>query len=101
MKDTFVHLTNYAINKNNKKFVFNKDETNMDKGHKRSLSFVYRYLTKKGVNISELKQKIETIIVKTLLIGQPMLSHIYHLSQPDNGSNDLAFHILGFDVLIT
>lgn len=40
------------------------------------------------------------MIVKTLLIGQPMLSHLYHLSQPDNLSNDLAFHILGFDVLI-
>jgi tubulin polyglutamylase TTLL6/13 len=41
------------------------------------------------------------MIVKTLLIGQPMLSHVYHLSQPDNVSNDLVFHILGFDVLIT
>ena len=29
-----------------------------------------------------------------------MLEHIYHLSQPDNVSNDLTFHILGFDVLI-
>lgn len=58
MKDNFVHLTNYAINKNNKKFIFNKDEANMDKGHKRSVSFVYRYLAKKGVNVPELKQKI-------------------------------------------
>jgi tubulin polyglutamylase TTLL6/13 len=55
MKDTFIHLTNYAINKNNKKFVFNKDEANMDKGHKRSVSSIYGYLAKRGVNISELK----------------------------------------------
>jgi tubulin polyglutamylase TTLL6/13 len=100
MKDTYVHLTNYAINKNNKKFIFNQDDTNMDKGHKRSLSFIFKYLAKKGVDIQLLKHKIEHIIVKTLLIGQPMLSHVYHLSQPDNISNDLAFHILGFDVLI-
>lgn len=100
MKDTFVHLTNYAINKNNKNFVFNTDENNMDKGHKRSITSVYRYLAKQGVDIESLQQRIEKMIVKTLLIGQPMLSHIYHLSQPDNLCNDHAFHILGFDVLI-
>lgn len=55
MKDTFVHLTNYAINKNNKKFVFNNDENNMDKGHKRSITSVYRYLSKIGVDVDSLK----------------------------------------------
>ncbi len=30
----------------------------MDKGHKRSVSFVYRYLAKKGVDVDELKRKI-------------------------------------------
>jgi len=55
MKDTFVHLTNYAINKNNKNFVFNTDENNMDKGHKRSITSVYRYLAKQGVDIESLQ----------------------------------------------
>lgn len=55
MKDTFVHLTNYAINKNNKKFVFNNDENNMDKGHKRSITSVYRYLSTIGVDVDSLK----------------------------------------------
>jgi tubulin polyglutamylase TTLL6/13 len=41
------------------------------------------------------------LIVKTLLIGQPVLAHRYGLSQPDNINNDLTFHILGFDVLLT
>ncbi len=58
MKDTYIHLTNYSINKNNKKFIFNKDESNMDKGHKRSISFIYRYLDKQGVDVPELKRKI-------------------------------------------
>ena len=51
MKENYVHLTNYAINKNNKKFVFNKDEAQMDKGHKRSITSVYKYLEAKGANL--------------------------------------------------
>ena len=55
MKDTFIHLTNYAINKNNKKFIFNNDWNNMDKGHKRSITSVYKYLSKQGVCVESLK----------------------------------------------
>ena len=51
MKENYVHLTNYAINKNNKKFVFNKNETQMDKGHKRSITSVYKYLESKDANV--------------------------------------------------
>lgn len=39
-----MHLTNYAINKNSKKFIFNKDDKSDDIGHKRSLTYVYKYL---------------------------------------------------------
>jgi tubulin polyglutamylase TTLL6/13 len=39
-----MHLTNYAINKDNPKFVFNKTEKDMSVGHKRSLSSVYGLL---------------------------------------------------------
>lgn len=33
-----MHLTNYAINKDNENFVYNEDEENMNVGHKRALS---------------------------------------------------------------
>jgi tubulin polyglutamylase TTLL6/13 len=33
-----MHLTNYAINKDNPNFEFNTDETKMNVGHKRSLT---------------------------------------------------------------
>jgi len=33
-------------------------------------------------------------------MSESMLSHMYRLSQPNNLKNDLAFHILGFDVII-
>jgi tubulin polyglutamylase TTLL6/13 len=43
-----MHLTNYAINKNNPEFIFNETEGNDDAGHKRSLSAV---LLVKQINI--------------------------------------------------
>jgi tubulin polyglutamylase TTLL6/13 len=51
MKDNFIHLTNYAINKTNKKFVFNTTEQNMNFGHKRSLTSIFNYLKSRGVEV--------------------------------------------------
>ena len=44
MEDVCMHLTNYAINKDNPKFVFNDTSEDMSKGHKRSLTWFYDYL---------------------------------------------------------
>ena len=95
-----MHLTNYAINKTNQKFVYNKSEKDMGKGHKRSLSAIYAYLAKMNVDTDELKRKIDEVIIKTLIVGQPMIAHTYGLAQADNYANDLCFQILGFDILI-
>ena len=50
MRDVHMHLTNYAINKTNNKFIYNKSVKDMNTGHKRSLSAIYNYLTKIGVD---------------------------------------------------
>jgi len=44
MEDVCMHLTNYAINKDSEKFVFNSDEKDMGKGHKRSLTSAFATL---------------------------------------------------------
>lgn len=72
----------------------------MNKGHKRSLSAIYNYLNSKGVDTAKIKKKIDEMIIKTLIVGQPMIAHTYGLAQADLNSNDLCFQILGFDVLI-
>lgn len=96
-----MHLTNYAVNKLNPKFVFNKSVNDMSTGHKRSLTSVYRALERKGENVTLLKQKINQAIIKTLLTSMPLISHQYRYSQPEEYSGNMCFHILGFDVLIT
>jgi hypothetical protein len=61
-----MHLTNYAINKNSSKFIFNKDKDADDVGHKRSLDFVFRYLEQNGYDAKKVKADINKTIIKTI-----------------------------------
>ena len=100
LDDLYMHLTNYAINKNNSKFVFNEDSEADDVGHKRSLASVYEYLQAEGFDVNRLKAEIEEIIMKTLTAVQPYLAHLYKSCQPDELSNSMCFEVLGFDVIL-
>jgi tubulin polyglutamylase TTLL6/13 len=48
------HLTNYAINMNSPKFIFNKDATQNDIGHKRIFSSILSHLKSLGHDTSAL-----------------------------------------------
>jgi tubulin polyglutamylase TTLL6/13 len=98
--EVYMHLTNYAINKNNPKFIFNSDADNENCGHKRSLKSAYEYLESKGVDVQSLKKKIEDIILKTICSIQPSLTHIYKSCQPEDYTNSMCFELLGFDIII-
>ena len=54
LSDVCMHLTNYAINKNNPKFQFNSNEEDNFTGHKRSLSSFFKHLSSLGVNTDDL-----------------------------------------------
>jgi tubulin polyglutamylase TTLL6/13 len=95
-----MHLTNYAINKNSDKFVFNNDENNFDTGHKRSYSYVLRYLASQGIDTKKLQDKIHAIFIKTLCSAQPILAHNYRSCQPENHPNNMCFEVLGMDILL-
>ena len=78
-----MHLTNYAINKDNPKFVFNNDSGDMTKGHKRSLTWLYEYLEQNEPKRSKnLQKKIEDMIVKTMISGLPVITNTYRSCQP-------------------
>lgn len=44
MKNIYMHLTNYSLNKKNPNFEFNQEEDADDAGHKRSLSSVFQVI---------------------------------------------------------
>jgi tubulin polyglutamylase TTLL6/13 len=72
-----MHLTNYAINKSAANFIPNSGSDKDDFGHKRSLTFAFNYIEKLGNDVEKLKHEIKYIILKTLAMVQPMLSHTY------------------------
>jgi len=100
LDEFFMHLTNYAINKNNNGFIFNTDPEKADIGHKRSLAFVWKHIDENGGSSADIKEKIKEIIIKTLCSVQPELSNSYRTSQPTDDHNDKCFEVLGFDILI-
>jgi tubulin polyglutamylase TTLL6/13 len=77
LDNLFMHLTNYAINKNSSKFIFNKDKEADNVGHKRSLTFVYKHLEEMGHDVSRVKRDVKATIIKTICAVQPSLAHIY------------------------
>lgn len=44
IEDVCMHLTNYAINKESDKFIFNEDSNDMSIGHKRSITSVFKLM---------------------------------------------------------
>lgn len=103
LDNLYMHLTNYAINKNSGNFVKGEDEDD-DSGHKRSLSSVLQYLEEverdRGFTAEKMLDQIEEICVKTCLSVQPALAHAYRSCQPDDLENSMCFQILGMDIII-
>ena len=101
LKNLYMHLTNYAINKFNSKFQQNEeDEEEEEVGHKRSLKAILKIIKKDGHDADLLWTQIKDIVVKTMTIGQPYLAHLYKSCQPDDLDNSMCFQVLGFDILI-
>jgi tubulin polyglutamylase TTLL6/13 len=66
LDNTYMHLTNYAINQFANNYQQCEDEEG-DSGHKRSLGAILNILKKAGANPQELMDQIKDIIVKTII----------------------------------
>ena len=101
LDNLYMHLTNYAINKNSGNFIKSQGEDD-DNGHKRSLTSILEYMQENEKNFSAevMMEQIEDIAVKTVIAGQASLSHSYRTCQPDDLENSICFQILGIDIMI-
>eukprot|EP00899_Mesostigma_viride_P008762 jgi/Mesvir1/17888/Mv12960-RA.1 len=99
-----MHLTNYAINKHCEDFVMDDDISDKGAAHssKRSLASLWRTLAERGADVAGIKAGISDIVVKTVLLIQPHLAHMYCSSVAADllESPSLCFELLGFDILI-
>lgn len=102
LDNLFMHLTNYAINKDSENFKPNESETADDVGSKRSFTSVLKRITEEfgDARCQKVIQDTKDLIVKTLCIAEPFLSHLYKNCQPDDLENSLCCQILGFDVML-
>lgn len=95
--DSFVHLTNYSINKSAENFQENQRIQADNYGHKWSLSALNRHLRCVGCDVKLMWERIMDLIVKTLLSVEPIIAKSTHevAPHPDN-----CFELYGFDVLV-
>ncbi|XP_053573677.1 tubulin polyglutamylase TTLL13 [Bombina bombina] len=95
LDDVCMHLTNYAINKNNENFI--RDELS---GSKRKLSTLNTWLENNKYDTAKLWEDVEDVIIKTLISAHPILKHNYRTCFPNHIAGSACFEILGFDILL-
>lgn len=100
LQHSYMHLTNYAINKSNPEFIYNTSQNLDSVGHKWSLTALKEYLIRQGKDVDALWNDISDLIIKTLCASQPLLAHIYRSCQANDHTNSMCFEILGFDVIL-
>ena len=93
LKNLFMHLTNYAINKHSDAYEAAEEDSSScgEGGHKRSLNAILQILEASGCDSKKIMRLIKDIIVKTLIVGQPYLAHLYKSCQPECLDNSMCF----------
>lgn len=100
MDNSFAHLTNYAINKLNENFVFNKGSEDMSSGGKWAITALNKWLDQHGYNSEHVWEAIHKVIIKTIISGLPALQHQYRVFFPRTNDAHCCFQLLGFDIML-
>ncbi|XP_060066015.1 tubulin polyglutamylase TTLL11-like [Ylistrum balloti] len=95
--ETFMHLTNYSLNK--RSATFNRSERE-DDGSKRTLTSVLRRIGINGHDTDKVWTNIEKCVCKTVIAILPELKVEYQATIPPNKPGPRCFQILGFDILL-
>lgn len=98
----FMHLTNFAINKENPNFVSSNSHSKKEdrSAHKRSIIDFFKELQECGYKTKDIWNQMKDIVIKTICSIQPILKHNYLSCNSDDPFNQTCFELLGFDILI-
>ncbi|CAF1277351.1 unnamed protein product [Rotaria sp. Silwood1] len=97
IKNAFMHLTNYSVNKRSHRYVRCDDPDIEDFGNKWSMSAMLRLLKSEGKDTFSLMMSIEDVVIKTLLSVESQISAASRMFVPTRGN---CFEVYGFDILI-
>ena len=103
LKNLFMHLTNFSLNKNSEDYKAPPDVDFFDDatGSKRLLSSLYKTLAEEGHDVAKIKEQIRDTVRKAVITLEPYLVHLYHQSGLGfDHAEAKNFHIVGFDILI-
>uniref|UniRef100_A0A8D2PTF4 Tubulin--tyrosine ligase-like protein 5 n=1 Tax=Zosterops lateralis melanops TaxID=1220523 RepID=A0A8D2PTF4_ZOSLA len=97
IKNQFMHLTNYSVNKKSGDYVSSDDPEIEDYGNKWSMSAMLRYLKQEGRDTAALMASVEDLIIKALVSAELSIASACKSFLSHRGS---CFELYGFDVLI-
>ena len=97
IKNQFIHLTNYSVNKNSQEYV-PSSSTDSQEGHKWTLKTLWKYLASTGTaNPEQIWSAVIDLIVKTVISAE---SNILSLLKQHLKNKRSCFELLGFDIMI-
>ncbi|KAJ7988645.1 hypothetical protein DPEC_G00311360 [Dallia pectoralis] len=97
IKNQFMHLTNYSVNKKSSNYVSCDDPEVEDYGNKWSMSAMLRYLKQEGKDTTLLMGQVEDLVIKAVLSAELQIATACKMFVPHRNN---CFELYGFDVLI-
>ena len=98
MNDRCAHLTNYAVNKNNKNYIQNESPFEVDyNSSKWTLSSLKQFLEENGIKSDLIFDKIDDIIIKTFISCE---NNLVNAISKYCAYQENCFELYGFDILI-
>ncbi|ANQ08099.1 Tubulin-tyrosine ligase [Plasmodium coatneyi] len=94
--NTFIHLTNYSINKDNEKYIRRKNIHDKN-NNKQLLSDVFIYLKNNGYDIDDIWKQIKKI---TCLTSLAIYSYIKEKIKYNFNNNFYFYQLIGLDILL-
>ncbi|CAG9812782.1 unnamed protein product [Phaedon cochleariae] len=96
LKDRYMHLTNYSINKLSSQYTANED-ANSCQGHKWTISKLLEYLQEQNVDTKALWRNMQQLIIKTMIACE---APITQLCEENMNNKYNCYELFGIDVLL-
>ena len=96
LKDSYRHLTNIFINKQNKNYI-SADEVDTEEGYKWSLTAYKNYCEKNNISYKKIRKQMSDIIIKSFITVH---SQFVNKIKKSNAKYSTFFQIYGFDFIV-